>query len=164
MSRHIPSEIKEAIIKQAVGRKDSSLLEIATANNIGYSTLQAWLSSNRTGESSSCFPVTTEQGISKSQRFKHLLATANLDEEAVGVYCREQGIYSHQLTQWQEKFMNNSNDKIEDRQKQSLRALKQENKALKKELQRKDKALAETSALLILKKKASLIWGEPEVD
>jgi len=39
--------------------------------------------------------------------------------------------------------------------------LKKENTALKKELNRKDKALAETAALLVLKKKANSIWGNP---
>ena len=35
-------------------------------------------------------------------------------------------------------------------------------KELEKELQRKDRALAETTALLVLKKKADLIWGNGE--
>lgn len=42
------------------------------------------------------------------------------------------------------------------------RQLREENKRLKKDLRRKEKALAETSALLVLKKKAHLIWGAPE--
>ena len=42
------------------------------------------------------------------------------------------------------------------------RQLRAEVKSLKKELHRKDKALAETSALLVLKKKAHLIWGDDE--
>jgi transposase len=33
---------------------------------------------------------------------------------------------------------------------------------LEKELRRKDKALAETAALLVLRKKAHAIWGEVE--
>jgi hypothetical protein len=43
-----------------------------------------------------------------------------------------------------------------------VKALRTENRALKKELTRKEKALAEASALLILKKKAALLWGENE--
>ena len=35
---------------------------------------------------------------------------------------------------------------------------------LEKELRRKDKALAETAALLVLRKKANAIWGEDEDD
>jgi len=42
--------------------------------------------------------------------------------------------------------------------------MKAKNKKLESELRRKDKALAEASALLILKKKANLIWGESEDD
>ena len=35
---------------------------------------------------------------------------------------------------------------------------------MKKDLQRTEKALAETAALIILRKKAQAIWGEPEED
>jgi cytidylate kinase len=45
-----------------------------------------------------------------------------------------------------------------------LKALKEENKRLEKEIRRKDKALAEAAALLILKKKAAMIFGEREED
>ena len=45
-----------------------------------------------------------------------------------------------------------------------LRKLKAENNKLQLELRRKDKALAEASALLVMKKKADLIWGESEED
>ena len=37
--------------------------------------------------------------------------------------------------------------------------LRARNKELERDLNRKDKALAETTALLVLKKKADLIWG-----
>ena len=49
-------------------------------------------------------------------------------------------------------------------QDEELKLLKAENKVLKKELHRKEKALAETAALLVLKKKANLIWGDHEED
>jgi len=44
--------------------------------------------------------------------------------------------------------------------KAEFNEMKAKNKKLESELRRKDKALAEASALLILKKKADLIWGE----
>ena len=46
--------------------------------------------------------------------------------------------------------------------KESLKAEKDLNKELERELRRKDKALAETAALLVLRKKANAIWGDPE--
>lgn len=49
-------------------------------------------------------------------------------------------------------------------QRTEHRQLTTENKQLKQELHRKEKALVEASALLLLRKKANLIWGAPEDD
>ncbi len=43
-----------------------------------------------------------------------------------------------------------------------LRVKEQEVKVLARELQRKESALAETAALLVLRKKAQAIWGDQE--
>ena len=48
------------------------------------------------------------------------------------------------------------------REQAGLKRLRQENAELKRDLARKDKALAETTALLVLKKKAQLLWGQGE--
>jgi transposase len=90
------------------------------------------------------------------------MATASLDDVAVGVYCRERGIYSFQLKQWKETFMTQKVIDKKHAELSELKSLRAENKALKQEIRRKDSALAETTALLVLKKKAALIWGEPE--
>jgi len=46
--------------------------------------------------------------------------------------------------------------------KKDLQSMTKEAEKLKKELERKDKALAEAAALLVLSKKANAIWGEFE--
>lgn len=43
-----------------------------------------------------------------------------------------------------------------------LKEAEKKNKQLARELDRKEKALAEAAALLVLRKKAEAIWGEPE--
>ena len=45
---------------------------------------------------------------------------------------------------------------------QELKESEKERKKLEKEIQRKDKALAEAAVLLVLSKKAQAIWGGPE--
>jgi hypothetical protein len=57
--------------------------------------------------------------------------------------------------------MSSSNEKTQ-KDKSEIRALKAENKRLQQELNRKDKALAETTALLVLKKKAQALFGSDE--
>lgn len=162
---HLSLEAKEAIIQQALSRGDRSIRMIAEKNNVGLSTLSKWLKRYRDGDlaanfesSRGAFSITTQ-----AEKLSHLVATAALDNVSLGRYCREQGLYSHQLVQWREEFMNTpSNKKLSN--PAELKQLKDENKRLLRELRRKEKALAEASALLIMKKKADLIWGESEVD
>lgn len=162
---HLSLGAKEAIVKQVLNGNGETLAEIAKTNNIGYSTLQKWLKATREGNPlSNRRSASANRVASRSEKVNHLLATANLDDVTLGTYCRKQGIYSHQLTQWKEDIMSDSINKKLEKQLEEFRALKSENKKLKKELRRKDKALAETSALLILKKKANLIWGDHEDD
>ena len=48
--------------------------------------------------------------------------------------------------------------------KAELARERKRNKKLERELKRKDRALAETAALLVLSKKAQAIWGIEEED
>jgi len=163
---HLSIQAKEAIITKALARGNISLEQIAFESNVGYSTLQKWLrlkrdglplSGNRRGRPPKC--------LGQTPPLQHLLATAGLDEHAIGAYCREQGFHSFQLTQWKNELMNHgSNNKQNDGSGNELKLLREEVKKLKKDLRRKEKVLAETSALLVLKKKADLIWGELEDD
>ena len=158
---YLSIEAKEAIVLKAVNRGSKSLVEIARANNVGLSTLQRWLQRFRRGEPLGAKSVTaaSQGNLSKEERFTHLLATHGLDDIALGKYCREQGLYSHQLVQWRHAFLNAKVDETSQQNKTRLNALTAENKRLKTDLNYKEKALAEASALLILKKKADLIWG-----
>ena len=81
-----------------------------------------------------------------------------LDETEVSELCRQQGVYAHHVRQWKADF-SSGEVATERSQKQAAAKLKLENNQLKKELNRKDKALAETAALLVLQKKVNDIWG-----
>jgi len=91
-----------------------------------------------------------------------IISSSVLSEEALNEYCREQGIYPHHINQWKLDFANGNNLKEQTVSRSELRTLKQENKVLKKELNRKDRALAETAALLVLQKKVHEIWENDE--
>ena len=162
--QQLSTSAKQAIIEKALA-KGRTLNEIAKAHNIGLSTLGRWLRYYRkNGTIGEQKAAKENQNFSMSERLQHLMVTASLDETALGVYCREKGIYSFQLTEWKELFMT---EKITEKKQPNLaelKTLRAENKQLKQEIRRKDSALAEATALLILKKKAALIWGETEDD
>lgn len=90
------------------------------------------------------------------------MATGAMSEEDRVSWCRKRGIFAHHLEQWKKAVIslltpNRSKDK-------DTKRFRKENVDLKKELNRKDKALAETATLLVLKKKANFLWGEPKDD
>ena len=163
---HLSLEAKEAIVTKALSQPDRHLEEIAKESGVGYSTLQSWLRLKRDG-----LPLIRQRrgrppkGQDQTPPLQHILATAELDEEAIGSYCREHGIHSFQINQWKDELMaQDRNKKQSDEDRKEIKSLRDENKRLKKDLHLKDKALAETSALLVLKKKANLIWGDLEED
>ena len=161
----LSTEAKRAIVEKVLARDGRTIREIAEAHNIPYSTLHEWIRKNRNGGIiNSEKSVKNNQTLSLSERFQHLVATASLDETAIGIYCRENGLYGVQLTQWKEAFMTQQPTKKKQDNLAELKALRIENKQLKQDVKRKNSALAEATALLILKKKASLIWGEVEED
>lgn len=161
----ISTSAKQAIVEKALARDGRTLSEIAKTHNIGLSTLSKWLRHYRKyGRIVEQGALMSSQDCSISDRFQHLIATASLDEAALGVYCRERGIYSFQLAAWKEAFMAQKDPEKKQSNLAELKALRAENKKLKQEVRRKDSALAEATALLVLKKKAALIWGEGEDD
>jgi transposase len=105
-------------------------------------------------------PNSTEWPISK--KFQALIETASLGDTGLNHYCRQKGLYKSQLDQWKSEFMSDKEDASSKKIIDELRSLRTQNKRLKGELNRKEKALAEASALLLLKKNLDLLWEENE--
>jgi hypothetical protein len=87
-----------------------------------------------------------------------------MNEAELSVYCRERGLYPEQIGQWR-RACEQANDWDRSQNKRLRESRKIDGKrikALKRELKYKDKALAETAALLVLRKKAQAIWGDGE--
>jgi hypothetical protein len=89
------------------------------------------------------------------------IANASLNEAELGEYCRRRGIYSEQLDVWR-AACERANDWERATASRISRETKDDRKRiqqLERELARKEKALAEAAALMILRKKAEAIWG-----
>ena len=97
------------------------------------------------------------------QKLLAVIDCESMDEERLSAYCREKGIFPHHVELWRKEFTEGS-EKTASESRAQIKQLKDENKHLKKELERKEKALAETAALLVLKKKVDRIWEDKEGD
>ena len=103
---------------------------------------------------------------SSKDKFGVVLETAQLNEAELAAYCRSKGLFAEQIAAWREACQE-ANAQPADRHREQQEQTKndrREIKQLKKDLQRKEKALAEAAALIILRKKAVAIWGDSEDD
>ena len=81
------------------------------------------------------------------------------DEVSRNAWCRENGLYAHQLQQWKDSATQSLAAPEESRASPSqTKADRRRIKELERELRRKDAALAETAALLVLSKKTAAIF------
>ena len=89
-----------------------------------------------------------------------------MSETDLAEYARQKGLYVEQIAEWRDACINANGGMA--RMARSLNAAlkesEKEKRRLEKELQRKEKALAEAAALLVLRKKLEAIWGKSEED
>ncbi|MFT5760717.1 MAG: transposase [Alteromonadaceae bacterium] len=156
----------QAVKKVLEKRADQTTKYIAETLNIGHSTLQKWVRLVKDNKLEKIQNKTTEKSPHKweqEQRLNAIMHCHGLNEEHISEDCRKNGIYPHHLSAWKSEFISKkqTSDVVSKQEKSKL---KQENKRLQKELNRKDKALAETAALLVLSKKCQAIWTEIQED
>ena len=96
-------------------------------------------------------------------RFSAIVETATMSEVELGEYCREKGLYPEQIKEWKAEFIE-SLTKSSQQEKVQGKGDKKRINQLEKELRRKEKALAEAAALLILGKKLQAFYGEGSED
>jgi transposase len=103
------------------------------------------------------------QDWSAAEKLKAVIEFEGLPMEKRGEYLRREGLQSDHIESWKKSMQAGLEPGVRPQSERAeLSELKAENKELKRDLHRKDKALAETTALLVLKKKADLIWGTGE--
>jgi hypothetical protein len=96
-------------------------------------------------------------------RLQAVIATAAMDEAQRSAWCREHGVYATQLLQWKDDATTALGESREERvSPQSIREDRKRIKELERELRRKDRALAEAAALLVLSKKMEAIFQRAE--
>jgi hypothetical protein len=104
------------------------------------------------------------EGWSSRDKFAAVLETATLNEADLSEYCRKRGLFPEQIAAWRTacEQANDWDRASTARLGQATKEEKKRIKGLERDLARKDRALAETAALLVLRKKASAIWGDED--
>jgi transposase len=98
-------------------------------------------------------------------RFDAVITTSTMDEAGKSAWCREHGVYPADLQKWKTSATAALAEPEEARASpQSTRQDKKRIKELERDLLRKDRALAETAALLVLSKKVAVIFNRGEAE
>lgn len=157
-------ERKEAVLKKMLPPNQRSIADLSREEGISEPTLYAWRTKARSEGRLMPDSDNTPQGWSSSDKFNAVLETASLSQAEVAEYCRKKGIHSSQLALWRQACMQaNDWDRASSAQlKQSTKAADKRAKKLERELARKEKALAEAAALLVLRGKLDAAFGEDE--
>ena len=160
--RSYSKERKEAIVRKMMPPCNKAISELSKEAGIPYGTLHTWRKNARKGGVVVPGNGKIAEEWSSEDKFGVVLEASALNEAEIAEYCRKKGLYTDQINSWRYKCIHANTKALSKESKADVLRDKKRIKDLEKELHRKEKALAETAALLVLRKKASAIWGEIE--
>jgi transcriptional regulator with XRE-family HTH domain len=95
------------------------------------------------------------------EKFNLVLEAAAISESELGAFLRRKGVHEAHLIEWRQMML--SALKVQKAQTSGSKSPENRRiRQLESELDRKEKALAETAALLVLQKKVQNLWGDEE--
>ena len=163
--RRYSEAVKADVRKRMSPPQRQSVARISEELGIHVMTLYKWRKAWRLqGE---VVPASEKEpeGWSAADKFTVVLETAGLNATELSAYCRQKGLYPEQVDRWRQASQDANEKPVltikEQKELEKLRAQDQrEIKQLKQELRRKEKALAEAAALLMLRKKWEAFCSE----
>ena len=157
-------ELKEAMLRRMLPPNNESITKISKEEGISEQTLRNWRDSARANGTPAPGTDAVPEDWSTQDKFLVVVETAKLNETELADYARKKGLYVEQIKAWRDACMNANGGIAKEaaRLNRELKEAEKKNKQLARELDRKEKALAEAAALLVLRKKADAIWEEPE--
>jgi transposase-like protein len=163
-------QFRAKLVQRALMPGAPPLKELARSAGVSQSALWKWV------ETAKLQSVTTPPKPPESPRrpddrkpeekLRVVLAAHGLSDEELGVFLRREGVHEADLAEWRQAHQEGALASLGGpavaaaKEKANAKRIRE----LEAELRRKDKALAETAALLILKKKVLAIWGDGDDD
>lgn len=151
-------KFKDGAVARLLPPESAGVETVAREMGVSAATLERW-------RADALSRPARERPWTAAARFEAVVATQALGEAGRNAWCRENGVYPQELARWRQAATHALADPEERRASPvETKADRRRIKSLERELRRKDKALAETAALLVLSKKVGAIFtrGEDE--
>lgn len=159
-------ERKQVILSKLLPPLNMTVAQVSRNEGIGLQTLYNWRDKAKQQGRPVPGNKTTPDHWSAEAKLATVIETASLNEAELSEYCREKGLYVEQVKAWKADslrgFMSSREQELEA--KRQRQADHKEIKQLKRELREKEKALAETAAILVLRKKLNALWENDNED
>jgi transposase len=164
---------KARMVQRMAGREGISATALAKEVGVSQNTLSRWLrEASVAGVTMAAMKKkpssrrSSPRGRTAAEKFEIVLKAAALSEDELGAFLRREGIHEAQIEEWRAKVAEGATGALKaPHAKRSERTPEfRRIKELERELLRKDRALAEVTALLALKKKVRELWGDGDDD
>ena len=157
-----PDELKASLIAKMMPPNAISIPQLSRDEGIPTGTLYTWRAKAQIDAPKMSKQNQNTESWLAEKKLNTIIETATLTEAELSQYCRERGLYPEQIKQWKQDSLKgfHSSAEVKKQERIQAKADKAEIKKLKRELRHKEKALAETAALLVLRKKLNALWED----
>jgi transposase-like protein len=164
MQKRYSEEFRESVVKQMMAPNPVSVSQLVKETGVSDVTLYKWRKDYRNRGLAVPADNSKSEHWSAEDKLAVVIETAALNEVQLSEYCRNKGLYVEQIEQWKTAALSGYqyHDQVTKEKARSRQEDKKQIRKLESELRRKEKALAETAALLVLAKKCEAIWGDEE--
>lgn len=157
---------KEAVLRRMMPPENLPLAHVAKETGISEQTLYNWRKQAKLRGLAVPGNGQTPENWSSADKFAVVLESSRLNEAELSEYCRKKGLMPEQVARWR-RACEQANASAENQERETATLRREDKKrmqALEKELKRKEKALAETAALLVLSKKYQAFLSKEDED
>ncbi|MCF7902742.1 MAG: helix-turn-helix domain-containing protein [Candidatus Marinimicrobia bacterium] len=151
--------IKVGILKKILPPESASMRSVSKSTGISEQTIRKWKEAAVSGRISLSTDEKSPRSYSGIEKYQLVLESSKLSDEALGRFLRERGLHSEHLQLWDQELRDMAKGK-QTVQEKGQKSDRQKIRELEKELVRKDKALAELAALVVLKKSSRNLWEQ----
>lgn len=163
MLKQYSSEFKKSAVEKLLSPNSPGATKVALNLGVPIATLYGWRAKYAT-QSTIMNKIKSLNKMSREEKLEVLIKTATMSENELGAFLREKGLHTSDLSVIKTEILNGPAAPKKPLNDPEVAKLKKEVERTTKDLKRKDKALAEMSARVILLKKSHEIWGDPEDD
>jgi transposase-like protein len=163
-----PIAFREAMVRKMMEPGRKSTAELAEETGVHETTLSRWVREAARVDFMSRKKIKRMGGRSDDrtpeEKLQLVLEASLLTDDELGEFLREKGLHEAQLERWRKEALAGLSQRENPSRTTEVRDLKKKIQDRDKEIRRKDKALAEAAALIVLKKKVEALWGDGEDD